>query len=152
MKLSELKKGFWGYQKESVYHYIALLEEEASERLMEKDAQAAREKERAEKRIRELEASVKRLRRENDALRRKQKKSPDTWDEPKEQRHQRESHGNPTEGRNKNTWYRGNTRYRQKFRNKDNNRKQEDIVGKENRQTQNRIQEEATDTGRGDCV
>lgn len=39
MRLDELKKGFWGYKKESVYNYVVALEEEASKRLAEKNAQ-----------------------------------------------------------------------------------------------------------------
>ena len=36
MKLDQLKKGFWGYQKASVYEYITMMEEEFSEKLAEK--------------------------------------------------------------------------------------------------------------------
>ena len=40
MQLDELKKGFWGYQKEGVFQYITAREEEFSRRLLEKEAQA----------------------------------------------------------------------------------------------------------------
>lgn len=36
MKLDQLKKGFWGYKKASVYEYITMMEEEFSEKLAEK--------------------------------------------------------------------------------------------------------------------
>ena len=36
MKLDQLKKGFWGYKKASVYEYINMMEEEFSEKLAEK--------------------------------------------------------------------------------------------------------------------
>ena len=32
MKLDQLKKGFWGYKKASVYEYITMMEEEFSEK------------------------------------------------------------------------------------------------------------------------
>lgn len=37
MKISDLKKGLWGYQRESVYQYIAALNEEFSQKLLEKE-------------------------------------------------------------------------------------------------------------------
>ena len=37
MRLDELKKGFWGYQKESVYRYIVSLEEEVSKKIEERE-------------------------------------------------------------------------------------------------------------------
>ena len=37
MHISELKKGFFGYQKESVYQYISLLNEEIAQKLAEKE-------------------------------------------------------------------------------------------------------------------
>lgn len=36
MKLDQLKKGFWGYKRASVYEYITMMEEEFSEKLAEK--------------------------------------------------------------------------------------------------------------------
>ena len=37
MNLDNLQKGFFGYKKSSVYEYISSMEEEFSERLLEKD-------------------------------------------------------------------------------------------------------------------
>ena len=42
MRMEELKRGFWGYQKEGVYRCITSMEEEFSARLMEKDAALAK--------------------------------------------------------------------------------------------------------------
>ena len=39
MRLDELKKGFWGYKRDSVYQYVALMEEDFSAKLLEKDGQ-----------------------------------------------------------------------------------------------------------------
>lgn len=39
MRLEELKRGFWGYKRDSVYQYIAQIEEEFSTKLLEKDEQ-----------------------------------------------------------------------------------------------------------------
>lgn len=72
MRLEELKKGLWGYQKEGVFQYITAQEEAFSQRLMEKDAQAEREAASAQKRIAELEQEVSTLRRELETLRGRQ--------------------------------------------------------------------------------
>lgn len=72
MRLDELKKGFWGYKKESVYQYIAMLEEEASKKLEQQRDQAQKEAVKAEKRIHELEEALRLLREENGALSREQ--------------------------------------------------------------------------------
>lgn len=40
MHLDQLKKGLWGYRKDSVFQYIASQEEVFSQKLLEKDAQA----------------------------------------------------------------------------------------------------------------
>ena len=74
MQIEELKKGFWGYQKEGVFQYIAAQEETFSQRLMEKDAAAAREAELAQKRIRDLEQENAELRRELKTLREQQER------------------------------------------------------------------------------
>ena len=55
MQLDELKKGFWGYQKEGVFQYITAREEEFSRRLLEKEAQADQALQRAQTRVQELE-------------------------------------------------------------------------------------------------
>ena len=65
MKLEDLKKGFWGYKKESVYRYISAMEEEFSGRLLEKDAQMAQNTEQLQKKIKDLEEEIQRLRQEN---------------------------------------------------------------------------------------
>lgn len=80
MRMDELEQGFWGYKKDSVYHYIVYLEEEASKRAAEKDARMIRletegqqqllELERAHKKqVTDLEAVLAALREENRALR-----------------------------------------------------------------------------------
>ncbi len=80
MRMDELKQGFWGYKKDSVYHYIVLLEEEASKLAAEKDARLNRfetesrrqmiELEREyKKRVTDLEAALAALREENRVLR-----------------------------------------------------------------------------------
>ena len=70
MRLEDLKKGFWGYQKEAVLQYIAAQEEACSLRLLEKDEQATQASLKAQARIQELEAEVQRLRQELGELRR----------------------------------------------------------------------------------
>lgn len=37
MKVTDLKQGFWGYKKESVYQYIAFLNEEFSQKILERN-------------------------------------------------------------------------------------------------------------------
>lgn len=80
MRMDELKRGFWGYKKDSVCRYIVWLEEEASKRIAEKDARmdeletgAQRQidaLERAhEEQTAEQEAVIAALREENRALR-----------------------------------------------------------------------------------
>ena len=86
MQLDELKKGFWGYQKEGVFQYITAREEEFSRRLLEKEAQADQALQRAQTRVQELEQEavdawsrvraleqeLQSLREERDALRKQQ--------------------------------------------------------------------------------
>lgn len=83
MRMDELKRGLWGYRKDSVYHYVVSLEEKASQRLAEKEAriekltaeykQQLTELESESKRqLAELEATLKALREENAALRENQ--------------------------------------------------------------------------------
>ena len=68
MRLDELKKGFWGYKKESVYQYIAAMEDKAARKLAQQQEQAEKEADKAQKRICELEEALKILREENKAL------------------------------------------------------------------------------------
>ena len=39
MRIEELKKGLWGYKKESIFQYIAEQEETFSKKLLEKNTQ-----------------------------------------------------------------------------------------------------------------
>ena len=55
MRLEEIKKGFWGYKKDDVFQYITELEDNLSEKLREKDAQAEQADKQAQKRIQTLE-------------------------------------------------------------------------------------------------
>ena len=42
MRIEELKKGFWGFQKDGVFRFIAQQEEAFAQKLAEKDAQMER--------------------------------------------------------------------------------------------------------------
>ena len=75
MRIEELKKGFWGYKKESVLRYIAGQEETFSQKLLEKDAQAEQSDQKAQERIQALErenqsrrADLARLREQQDQI------------------------------------------------------------------------------------
>lgn len=68
MRLEELKKGFWGYQKDSVFRYITQQEEAFTQKLMEKDAQI----ERVQARIQTLEQEKHALQEELGRLRERQ--------------------------------------------------------------------------------
>lgn len=72
MRMDELKRGLWGYKKNSVYHYIVSVEEKASARLAEKDARLEKIEEDAKRQVSELEATIKALREENASLRENQ--------------------------------------------------------------------------------
>ena len=72
MRMEELKRGFWGYTRESVYRCITAMEEEFSARLLEKDAAVTRLEEQYQGRIRELEESLAQVQREGEAQRRDQ--------------------------------------------------------------------------------
>lgn len=61
MQLTDLKKGFWGYQKESVYQYISALDVTFSEKLADKDKES-------KEMIRELEERGRELERENEEM------------------------------------------------------------------------------------
>ena len=62
MRVEDLKTGFWGYQKFSVYQYIASLEETFSAKLLEKDEESRALLEKERQRVRELEGELKALR------------------------------------------------------------------------------------------
>ena len=72
MRMEELKRGFWGYQKKGVYRCITSMEEEFSARLMEKDAALAKLEEQYQARVRELEEALARAQEENRAQSRSQ--------------------------------------------------------------------------------
>ena len=55
MNLDNLQKGFFGYKKSSVYEYISSMEEEFSERLLEKDEDTKKKEEEYKEKIRQLE-------------------------------------------------------------------------------------------------
>ena len=62
MTLDELRSGFFGYQKASVYRYITSLEEQFSSKLVEKDAAAKRAAEQYQERINQLEQELQAVR------------------------------------------------------------------------------------------
>ena len=72
MRMDELKRGLWGYRKDSVYHYVVSLEEKASQRLAEKEARIEKLTAEYKQQLTELEATLKALREENAALRENQ--------------------------------------------------------------------------------
>lgn len=72
MRLSEIKKGFWGYKKEGISQYIAELEAEVRAKLQEKDEEIRRTEEAAKARTTELEEALRAVRKENEALRAEQ--------------------------------------------------------------------------------
>ena len=72
MQIKELKTGFRGYRKESVYRYIASLEEDFSRKLLEKDSQSAKTTAQFEQRIEELETELRALKKENEEQRNRQ--------------------------------------------------------------------------------
>ena len=62
MKFDQMKKGFFGYQKASVYEYIAMVEEEFSSKLMEKEEQYQQNEEQYQKKIARLEEELREMR------------------------------------------------------------------------------------------
>lgn len=72
MRVEELKTGFWGYKKFSVYQYIADLEKSFSAKLLEKDQEGREllEKERA--RVHQLEEELHALQQQYDAQQKEQ--------------------------------------------------------------------------------
>ena len=72
MRLEELKKSFWGYQKDAVFQYITQQEEAFTQKLAEKDALLERTDRQAQDRIQELEQENGELKRELEGLRKQQ--------------------------------------------------------------------------------
>ena len=72
MRLEELKKSFWGYQKYAVFQYITQQEEAFTQKLAEKDALLERTDRQAQDRIQELEQENRALKRELEGLRKQQ--------------------------------------------------------------------------------
>ena len=68
MRMDELKRGLFGYKKDSVYHYILSVEEKASARVAEKEARLAELEAEMKRQIAGLEATVTALQKENAAL------------------------------------------------------------------------------------
>lgn len=78
MKTEDLKTGFWGYKKFSVYQYITELEEDFSEKLLAKDEAYREELERERQRVQRLESELADLRGAYDEQRQEQKLIADT--------------------------------------------------------------------------
>lgn len=72
MRLEELKKGFWGYQKDAVFQYITQQEEAFTQKMTEKDALLERTDRQAQANIRELEQENRTLKEELARLREQQ--------------------------------------------------------------------------------
>lgn len=72
MKTDELKTGFWGYKKFSVYQYINTLEEQFSAQLLEKDRESREALEQEQQRVRQLEQELEDLRRQMEEQQREQ--------------------------------------------------------------------------------
>ena len=69
MRLEELKKGFWGYQKDAVFQYITQQEEAFAQKIEEKDTLLERADRQAQTRIRDLEQENRALKEELGRLR-----------------------------------------------------------------------------------
>lgn len=67
MQLENLKKGMFGYTKESVLRYISTMEEDFSAKLVERDVQSKKAAETYTRRIQELEAALDGLKKEYEA-------------------------------------------------------------------------------------
>ena len=72
MRLEELKKGLWGYQKDAVFQYISQQEEQFTQKMAEKDAQLDRMRQQDQARIQELEQENRALKEELTRLRAQQ--------------------------------------------------------------------------------
>ena len=69
MKIEDLKVGFWGYKKFSVYQYITHLEEQFSAKLLEKDEENRSLLEKERQRSQKLEEELKNLRKQYEVQR-----------------------------------------------------------------------------------
>lgn len=78
MNLDNLQKGFFGYKKSSVYEYISSMEEEFSERLLEKDGDAKKKEEEYKEKIRQLESELQDVRKQLDGCKKEQMMIGDT--------------------------------------------------------------------------
>lgn len=72
MAPGELKSGFFGYQKASVYQYITRLEEQFSTKLIEKDAEAKKAAAEYQQRIEVLEQELEEARQQCEAQKNEQ--------------------------------------------------------------------------------
>lgn len=72
MTMNELKSGFFGYQKASVYQYITSLEEEFSARLAQQEEEARQAAEQYRQRIDQLEEELRAVRQQYEAQRNEQ--------------------------------------------------------------------------------
>ena len=70
--MDELKRGFWGYKKDSVYRYIVSMAEDASARVAEKEARLEKLEAESKQQIAGLESALSALREENASLRNNQ--------------------------------------------------------------------------------
>lgn len=72
MNITELKKSLFGYSKESVYQYISYLNQEFSQKLLEKDSVSDNLVKELQERNSALEKEIESLRAENDTYKRMQ--------------------------------------------------------------------------------
>lgn len=72
MKITDLKTGFWGYNKFSVYQYITALEESFSAKLLEKDEEHRVLLEQERRRTQQLEDELRGLRQQYESQKREQ--------------------------------------------------------------------------------
>ena len=72
MNITELKKSLFGYSKESVYQYISSLNQEISQKLVEKDSVSDNLVKELQERNSALEKEIESLRAENDTYKRMQ--------------------------------------------------------------------------------
>ncbi len=72
MRIEELKKGFWGFQKDGVFRFIAQQEEGFAQKLAEKDAQMERRSQQDQERIQRLEEENRKLQAELERFQKQQ--------------------------------------------------------------------------------
>lgn len=72
MRIEELKKGFWGFQKDGVFRFIAQQEEAFAQKLAEKDAQMERRSQQDQERIQRLEEENRQLQAELERFQKQQ--------------------------------------------------------------------------------